>query len=429
MMRELISKYTPKFAKKNIRLAILKYRIYVSNKKQISKVASIANKEKIKVAFLIINESIWKYEHLYFLLKDDPLFEPVVFICPFLTYGDDVRDKEMNNIYYSFSKKKYDIVKTLKDDGTFFDIKKDFQPDIVFFTTPWELTKPQYLIYNFLDVLTCYVPYGFYTTEQFYFNNELTLLSWKFFVETNSHKDAAKKLSLYKGENFVVSGFPGIDTFIDERYNPKDVWKAQEKSKKKLIWAPHHSINGVAGRHIFLSTFLKYADFMLQISEKYEDEIQISFKPHPNLKGKLNELWGVDKTNEYYTSWVNMPNGQLDDGDYIDLFLSSDAMIHDSGSFLIEYLYTFKPVLFLDDGVNLKDFNTIGVDALNSMEKGYSKDDIIRFIEEVLLGDNDSFKLIRNRFVEENLMPPNGNLASENIYNHIKKEITQLAKI
>ena len=423
-MMKSINKYIPSSIKNFIKLYILKYRISYSQKNYKEKIKGLSKQKKIKVAFLIENESIWKYERLYFLLKEDSLFDPVVFICPFFPHGMKIMKEEMNNIYLSFISKDYDVVKTLKEDGTYYDIKKEFQPDIVFFSTFWAHTKPQYLIYNFLDVLTCLVPYGFYTTEQFYFTNEPTLLCWKFFVETTSHKEAAKRLSLYKGENFVVSGFPGIDTLIDRKYKANDVWKRQEESKKKVIWAPHHSIKGVAGRHIFLSTFLSYADFMLKIADKYKDKLQISFKPHPNLKGKLNEIWGEEKTNKYYATWNNIPNGQLDEGDYMDLFLTSDAMIHDSGSFLIEYLYTFKPVLFLDDGVNLEDFNPIGVEALNSMEKGYSKDDIIRFIEEVVIGNNDQFKLIRNEFIEQNLMPPNSKLASENIYNHIKEEIS-----
>src|SRR5699024_801734 len=113
------------------------------------------------------------------------------------------------------------------------------------------------------------------------------------------------------------------------------------------------------------STFLDYAEFILQLANDYKDEIQIAFKPHPNLRGKLNDVWGVEKTNTYFQKWKCLSNGQVEDGGYIDLFATSDAMIHDSGSFVIEYLYTKKPVQFLISSEKVKEeFNEIGKEAL-----------------------------------------------------------------
>ena len=56
-----------------------------------------------------------------------------------------------------------------------------------------------------------------------------------------------------------------------------------------------------------------------------------------------------------------MSNGMLCESDYIDLFLTSDAMIHDSGSFLIEYIYVNKPVQRIISNFEARnDFNSIG---------------------------------------------------------------------
>lgn len=38
---------------------------------------------------------------------------------------------------------------------------------------------------------------------------------------------------------------------------------------------------------------------------------------------------------------------QLDEGEYESLFYYSDAIIHDSSSFLAEYVFTNKPALYL----------------------------------------------------------------------------------
>lgn len=419
-----MTKYIPLGIKKKIAPFAIRLRIILSRFYHLkSRLRITSNKKKIRVAFLLVNESIWKYERLYFLLKNDSRFDPVVFICPFLTYGPDVMKQEMENAFRSFKAKKYHVVKTLNDDGTYLDINKDFKPDLVFFCTPWPHSLPQYHIRSFMHILTCYVHYGFNTVANHYFNMETTLLSWRVFVETEYHKKSAIKMSINKGKNFVVSGYTGIDSLIDENYSYKQVWKYQEVSKKKIIWAPHHSIEGVKGRNVFHSTFLQYARLMLDIAKKYQDKIQISFKPHPNLKGKLYILWGKDKTDRYYNEWTCIANGQLDDGDYIDLFLGSDAMIHDSSSFLIEYLYTKKPVLFLADDLNVEMLNEIGVEALENIEKAYSEDEIVTFIDNVVLNNIDSYKFKREKFVNEILMPPNNILASENIYNYIKRQL------
>jgi hypothetical protein len=54
--------------------------------------------------------------------------------------------------------------------------------------------------------------------------------------------------------------------------------------------------------------------------------------------------WGSEKTTAYYDKWDNLDNGQFKSGDYVDL-LTSDALIHDCGSFMAEYLVVGKPAL------------------------------------------------------------------------------------
>lgn len=397
-----------------------KIRILEKNQKEIVK--QVQGKSRIKVAFLLINQSMWKYEKLYFLLKKDSRFEPVVFICPFTLYGSVIQEQEMEQAFENFKNKGYQVVKTKNENGIFLDIKKTFQPDLVFFSNPWNHSLPQYLIHNFLDVLTGYVPYGFKNSNLFqeHFNKQTQNYCWKFFLETSTHQKLAVQYSFRKGRNTVVTGFPGTDIFLDKTYQPKPVWKKQEKLKKRIIWAPHHSVSGDQ-KLLDYSTFMKYADFMLEIAERFKDQLQIAFKPHPSLRGTLNKnhIWGEERTTAYYNTWKNLPNGQLEEGEYIDLFLESDAMIHDSGSFLIEYFFVKKPVLYLINSEKSKEqYNELGKKALEHLPLGYSKQDILEFINQVLVG-KDEFKEKRNLFFEKNLKPPHNQTASENIYQYI----------
>lgn len=424
-MIKLIKKIIPDIIKEGINLKLKFYKLNLNYKRQIKRIKK--KKDKINVAFFLVNESIWKYEYLYFLMKGNKRYNPVVFICPYLFYGEGNMKQEMENTYQHFLQKGYNVKKTLNSDATWLDIKQSFQPDLVFFCTPYGLSLPQYHFENYLDTLTCYVPYGFNSSDlyNFHYNKEIQNFCWRYFVETSIHKKFAKKYSKQKGKNVIITGFPGMDGLLKQKKPNFEVWKNGDTKKKRIIWAPHHTIPDSTGslkykNHLNYSTFLDYADFMLEIAEKYENKIDFSFKPHPVLKDKLNMLWGEEKTTNYYKKWEALPNGQLDEGSYIDLFATSDAMIHDCGSFVIEYLYTGKPVLFLVSSEKVKEqFNEIGVDALKVLYQGHNQQEITNFIGSVVLQEKDEKREIRNAFYEQVVKPPNNALASENIYNHI----------
>lgn len=160
---------------------------------------------------------------------------------------------------------------------------------------------------------------------------------------------------------------------------------------------------------------------MLELAEKYRDEIQIAFKPHPLLRVKLERLWGKTKTDIYFSKWQNMPNTELHEGKYEDLFLSSDAMIHDSGSFVFEYLFVNKPVMRTIYDVPLEAmFNDLALSCLDQYYKGYSEHDIELFIQNVIRGI-DPLKEQRTKFVNDVLMP-HGN-PSQNIIDDILDSI------
>jgi hypothetical protein len=390
--------------------------------------AQARQKKSITVAFFLIHESVWKYEELYRLLDADARFNPIVVICPYIGHGSEVMMREMNLAYRSLKEKGYTVIKTLNEKtDTWLDVKKEIKPDIVFFTNPWGITKPEYFIQNYPKTLTCYVPYGFKNSylHQAHYNKPMQNLVWKFFIETEIHQKLSLRYSRNKSINTVVTGYPGMDRFLNKNYNPKDVWKIKDKKIKRIIWAPHHTIPGY-GATLDYSTFLIYCDFMLELARKYQNHFQFALKPHPILRPNLNrdEVWGKEKTDEYFRKWAELPNGQVHEGEYLDLFLTSDGMIHDSSSFIVEYLYTRKPEMFLihDDSVAER-FNEIGKEALSKLYKGKNKNDIEFFLNTVILQNQDSMADERNEFFDSIVKPPNNKTASENIFNHLKAEI------
>lgn len=379
----------------------------------------------INVVFFAIFDSVWKYDELYKLMDKDSRFNPTILVCPVVNYGRDNMLSNMEKCYNLFIQRGYNVIRSYnKISDIYVDVRKELKPDIIFYTNPYEgLIDDRYYITQFNDILTVYVSYAFPNSINLNLSQDILLhnLVWKRYLENLSEVQDAYKVSRNNAKNVCYTGYPGIDRFINKNESFSDVWKIKDKKIKRIIWAPHHSIKDYA--LVNYSTFLNYYDFILEMTVKYKDQIQIAFKPHPLLKNRLNILWGEEKTKEYYAKWDNLPNGMLNDSAYEDLFITSDAIIHDCGSFIGEYLFTKKPAMFLSNGIPFnKQYNESAQKCLDNYYIGMNHADIENFIKDLING-NDPIKEKREEFFNRELLPPNGKLASENIIDDIVKEL------
>ena len=71
--------------------------------------------------------------------------------------------------------------------------------------------------------------------------------------------------------------------------------------------------------------------------------------------------------------------------------------------------------MFLENGIpDREKYNDLAIQCLNHYYIGNNEDDIENFIQQVIRGE-DPIKEDRISFVKQELYPPNGKLASENI--------------
>ena len=112
-------------------------------------------------------------------------------------------------------------------------------------------------------------------------------------------------------------------------------------------------------------------------------------------------------------------------GEFVDLFMTSDAMIHDSGSFGVEYHYSGNPVMYVADNFEeqVADMALFGQLAMRQHYVGKCKQDIIDFIENTVIGGNDPMKEGRARFVQDYLISPNGKTVVQNTMDILLKEL------
>lgn len=376
-----------------------------------------AKKDVLNVVFFVVFESTWKVDSVYKAMLADKRFNPIILICPVMDHGWDNMLIRMKEAYSYFVDRGYQNVYRAYDEQTkkYIDVRKEFKPDIIFYTNPYKgLIDNRYYIDKFPDILTCYVPYFFTNmvgdfTYNLPFHNKL----WRFYVENDEMVQFYNQRIGYERMNHKAVGYPAFDEY-DSIIPPK------KNNYKYIIWAPHHSINQAYDLH--RTSFLCYHKQMLEWVEKYKDSLFVIFRPHPLLKNKLYnyEGWGVEKTNEYYQCWNTLPNAMLSENrDYLEDFMLSDAIIHDCGSFTVEYLYTEKPAMFTGEKPKESDMSMIAYKALDCYEIARTKEDMEEFIIRVIKGETDALSSKKRLYKEMYLRTLNGVKASDNIMHDI----------
>lgn len=375
------------------------------------KVKVLRNKEEIKVLFVNSTLTSWKTELLYRSMLNHRRFAPVIGVSTNRNYS--WAKPELINY---LSKQEYYFIDL--DKST--DSIKSINPDIIIYSSPYEddYSEGHYFSNN-LDYIFCGVEYCFNITNHVaHMVHPWYDYCWQFYVE---HKDVAirkQELLGNRARNIKVTGVPIQDTLLLDKSAFSDPWK-DKTGKKRIIYAPHHSFKGSNGEGIEFATFMEYGELMLELAKKYQDQITIAFKPHGILYDKLLIVWGKERTDAYYKSWEQLSNTQLETGDYMGLFKYSDAIIHDCASFILEYLYIDKPSMYLVSDTNSFEqmFNFVqkGVDCY---VQAHSSNDIEMFIKMVIEGQ-DVNKNKREVYIKENLLPPDGRSACDNIINCI----------
>ena len=380
----------------NLKSFIFRNYFYYLHKKKIKQLKS---KEIIEVAFLISRISQWKCQSLYLQFKDNDRFQVTIYIVP---DNDDVNNSEFYNelsmTYKILKKNGLNVVNGFNKNEDLNKVQnRIYKSDIIFFTriTKWD---SKFGLQNFKNSLTCYVPYSIHVDKNDYLQlgQLFHQCLWSHYLPIKHFVELAKKI--YPAKNCKLIGYPGFDPFIDQRclIIDKSI-KTWSNKKKKIIWAPHHSIE--EGSHWpFFSTFLIYSKKMVNLLEKSYEELEICFKPHPGLKEKLYQHanWGKDKTEQYYNYWKNAKNGILHESIYHDNFLNADAMLLDSVSFITEFAFIEKPICFLtrnDKGDYRNFMNNAGLIVFDSIQKASSWEEAENFIDQIQNYENSVYNL------------------------------------
>lgn len=413
-MRQLINQHIIKPLKRVYRTQF-KYKIAQQKKRYERIVSRVREGGRCRVVFIASSLPMWRYQQLVKLMIKDGRFDLRIAIIPFKAYTaeDRRRDAEQLMEYFSAAKIPAEIV----DD--FARLKAEFQPDMIVYPQPYDTSYDDEAA-NWManrDCLIVHTPYSVPLSEfEWYINIPMHNLAWRFYVASEIHADVSRRIADNRGENAVIIGEPHADEFKEAL--KADPWKPMSdgKERKRLIWAPHFSI--VSYNMFDRPDFNWSYKIMRELAVRHRDTLQIAFKPHPRLKSELYKHpdWGPERTDEFYRFWAEGENTQLETGDFVELFKSSDAMVHNCGSFTAEYLFTGKPVGYITRNLagikaDMNDFGRACQDAHYTLD---SEEALSQFIEHTVLGGADPMKEEREATLQRILYrPQTGSVAAE----------------
>ena len=209
--------------------------------------------------------------------------------------------------------------------------------DIIICLTPYFHMMPKAIRTGrlLLKTLIILIPYGIKSSTFPIYNLPIFHIAWKICYPSKFEFDLYAKKTITGMPCGVVSGYPRIDVFFGKNVNLHFDWKMARPDAKKIIYAPHWSING----GVKYATFQWNYRFMYEFA-KAHPEISWVVKPHPLLLSSAvdNKIFpSVEAYQDYLQKWNDLPNAQVYTGGYYQaIFVTTDGMIQDCGSFIAE---------------------------------------------------------------------------------------------
>ena len=369
-------------------------------KKVLKKLRLKIKNEKLNVVFLTNEPQKWTYDSLYKEFKNSPYFNPVVVVVPRykVHLGKDETRMSLKEQFDFYKERNYDVEYGYKD-GKYIDLKT-FNPDIIFYLQINEVKNYDEPVKLSEYALTSYVTYSSQITDFYkHYNQKFHKQLFIYFSEDDSIIDLYEKYKKHNSSNCVSVGYPKLDVYLnnDSDINKSRFWKNPEKYK--IIYAPHHTFT--ENSQFNFSTFPQNYKLILDLAKKYSDTTTWIFKPHPILKYKLlkEHFMSKEQVEDYYNEWAKI-GLVYDNGDYFDIFKSSDLMITDCASFLTEYLPSGKPLIRM---VNNKavSLNSYGTKVISQYYQTHNNNELQNTFEDLVIRKNDYKKGAREKLISE----------------------------
>lgn len=364
--------------------------------------------KKIRVGFLVSENSKWNAEDLYNELETNNYFEPVIIVTlhTSLHLSKDLNKTSLEENYNFFKNKEKRVIKAYDEKEHKYLPLKDFDIDILFYQQPWGVAEIQnvdeaaktMLCFSYsygLTILNGYVEVRPFHEKLFYY-----------FIANEQTKKILKGMELKNLDNLNIIGYPKLDAYAN--------LKKERSEKKTIIYAPHHSYN----KGYLVGTFDFTGKEILDFAKKHQEYNWI-FKPHPDLKRILCEdkKYGAEFAKKYYEEWDKIGT-KYEKGNYFKLFINSDLLITDCISFLLEYMPSGNPLIRLERK-RFENMSDLGKEILKGIYRVKNFKEFEQVFNQLIIENNDTLKEKRKE-ITKNVVGETF-CASKNIVKELEK--------
>jgi len=367
------------------------------------------------VVFLCHQPALWgKIDSVYKLLSERVEFKVSVVAVPYKhpAFSDpDFRDRGM--VDHLTAAKIPHISAWDSVSGGWLDLQ-DMAPDYVFYQTPYDEQYP--MQYRSAEVSMysriCYVPYyGILiydaevadTTHPESFLRHLDLAFVAHEAEQQEMEARVRELDSPATE-VVVTGAPMLDAFVDSRPPIGGAWNdPHDTHSKRILWTPRW--NTAEGN----CHFFDYWELLLQYA-RARDNVDFLYRPHPLSLAHLattGEL-DVDERAAMFDAFDAVKNAGIDRSeDYRDVIRSSDILVSDISSIMVECLAAGKAIVY----THRRDcFNGFGRELAQCFYWVRSAEELTGTLDMLLSGE-DPLAAVRSEMRSANLMSSVGGAA------------------
>ncbi len=366
-------------------------------------IESIKKSKRTKLnfaAYVVYDSSFGMATAIDVMLSDTQHWNPQIVVIPDISRGFE-HAKEQYIKTKQFFIDKYG--EAFVSDGwnydldIYYDYLDEF--DIVYYANPYDYMVKEFHSIKYActkNVLPIYVSYGYevgkLTTLARLRGPELNYV-WKLFADTTYTYNDYLKYQVIKGKNVVLAGY----SKMDDLYN----YPMKENNRKRILISPHHTVSSI---ELPLSNFLSYSDYIMELPLLFP-QVDFVFRPHPLLFTNLvsKGLWNKEKVERYISGLKDRGIEYSEGGSYLKIFAECDAIINDSGSFTVEWLYTGKPGCFVyNNNLSEKLLTNLMNQALRCYTIAKNEKDITDFITRVI-NDTKDHNYEMNQWVKDNV--------------------------
>ena len=288
---------------------------------------------------------------------------------------------------------------------------EDFRPDVVFLQNPYEDTRPQTLQIPELQAVgarIAYIPYGLEMGGGSWnidaqFNQQIHQTAWRIFARSERHRRLFGRHCEAGNSHVAVTGHPKFDAPDESAIHAQ--WAEKLHGHTVLLWTPHFTV----GSPPTWSTYTLYRDVILAAVDRHP-ELSLLIRPHPLFFQSLRQTadLGAKAERELRAHIDAHPRIALDENaEPHAAFARSSALMTDVGSFLLEYLPTGKPLLYLHHPMGLG-MNGDG-ELVSHLDTAQTPDEVAAFIARVA-GGLDPMQAVRAAAVPEFLHGLDGHI-------------------